>query len=43
MVIGGSNVKQAVVTKDDEVIAVISDSEIIEKNGYKVKVENAKS
>lgn len=43
MVINGANVEQVVVTKDDEVIAVISDSEIIEKNGYEVKVENVKT
>ena len=37
--LNGSNVEQVIVTKDGEVIAVISDTEIIEKNGYEVKVE----
>ena len=43
MVIGGTNVEQVVVTKDDEVVAVISDIETIEKNGYRVEIENAKA
>ena len=43
MIIGGSNVEQVVILKDDEVVAVISDAEIIEKNGYEVKIENAKT
>lgn len=40
MNLAGKEVSQIVVTDDcDEVLAVISDDEIIEKNGYKVVVE----
>jgi hypothetical protein len=36
MNICGKGVDQVIVTKDDEVVAVIADDEIIEKDGYKV-------
>ncbi len=39
MVINESNIGQIVILKGDEVVAVISDTEIVEKDGYEVKVE----
>ena len=37
MIIGNNKIKEIAITKDNEVIAVISDKDIIEKDGYKVE------
>ena len=39
MTVGESQIDSIIIAKDDEVIAVISDKEIIEKDNYKVIVE----
>ncbi|NRT90036.1 hypothetical protein DE167_000033 [Clostridium beijerinckii] len=40
MKIGENEFKKIIITKDDEVIAVISDKELIEHDGYKVILDN---
>ncbi|MDG5852486.1 hypothetical protein [Clostridium beijerinckii] len=39
MKVGESQIDSIIIAKDDEVIAVISDKEIVEKDNYKVIVE----
>ncbi|WP_286673808.1 hypothetical protein [Clostridium sp. ZBS20] len=42
MQIGENEIKSIVITKENEVVAVINDKEIIEKDKYKVIMEPAK-
>lgn len=39
MKVNERDIDQIIITKDGEVVAVISDHEIIQKDGYKVIVE----
>ncbi|NOW92337.1 hypothetical protein BCD91_004360 [Clostridium beijerinckii] len=39
MKVGESQIDSIIIAKDDEVIAIISDKEIVEKDNYKVIVE----
>lgn len=42
MKIGKNEVESIIITRDDEVIAVISDKDIVEKEKYKVIMEPVK-